>query len=309
MRVLRPAPDRFDETLALLQATDVAAYGGTDWTEAELREEWETVDLERDAWLVEIEGRLAGVMHLLELRGSTFVSDGYVHPDLRDRGVGATLLDLVEERARDRVDEAPAGSRVALHNAHLVGDERAPALLAGRGFSRVRSFFRMVADLDHVVTVPEWPHGIEVRPLDVETHGQRLHEAEELAFAREWGHHAMSYDDWAKRAFGKVQFAPSLFVVAWADDEIVGFSRNYAKRMGDWGWVGTLGVSPSWRSRGLGLALLRESFARFRATGESVAALGVDVENPTGATRLYERAGMRVLWQADVWEKELRAGD
>ncbi|MCZ7589296.1 MAG: hypothetical protein M5U27_10690 [Gaiella sp.] len=37
-------------------------------------------------------------------------------------------------------------------------------------------------------------------------------------------------------------------------------------------------------------------------------ALGVDVENPTGATRLYERAGMRVLWQADVWQKELGAG-
>ena len=59
--------------------------------------------------------------------------------------------------------------------------------------------------------------------------------------------------------------------------------------------------------RGLGLALLRESFRRFRETGETVVALGVDADNPTGATRLYERAGMRVLWQADVWEKELRA--
>ncbi len=37
-----------------------------------------------------------------------------------------------------------------------------------------------------------------------------------------------------------------------------------------------------------------------------MAALGVDSENPTGATRLYERAGMRILWRADVWRKELR---
>ena len=78
--------------------------------------------------------------------------------------------------------------------------------------------------------------------------------------------------------------------------------------MGDWGWVSELGVAPAWRRRGLGLALLRESFRRFRETGETVAALGVDSQNPTGATRLYERAGMRVLWRADVWEKELRPG-
>jgi ribosomal protein S18 acetylase RimI-like enzyme len=42
--------------------------------------------------------------------------------------------------------------------------------------------------------------------------------------------------------------------------------------------------------------------------GETTVALGVDSENPTGATRLYERAGMRILWRADVWEKELRPG-
>ncbi len=104
-------------------------------------------------------------------------------------------------------------------------------------------------------------------------------------------------------------FDPSLVPVVWAGDEVVAFSRNYPKRNGDWGFIGTLGVRPAWRRRGLGLALLHESFRRFRETGETTVALGVDVENPTGATRLYERAGMRVLWQADVWQKELRARD
>jgi hypothetical protein len=32
---------------------------------------------------------------------------------------------------------------------------------------------------------------------------------------------------------------------------------------------------------------------------------GVDTENPTGATRLYERAGMRVVNEDVVYEKEL----
>ena len=46
---------------------------------------------------------------------------------------------------------------------------------------------------------------------------------------------------------------------------------------------------------------------RFHQTGETTGALGVVSENPTGALRLDEHTGMRVLWQADVWHKELRA--
>jgi hypothetical protein len=34
-------------------------------------------------------------------------------------------------------------------------------------------------------------------------------------------------------------------------------------------------------------------------------ALGVDAENTTGATRLYERVGMRVVVQDDAYEKLL----
>jgi hypothetical protein len=33
--------------------------------------------------------------------------------------------------------------------------------------------------------------------------------------------------------------------------------------------------------------------------------LGVDAENPTGATQLYERVGMRASSQDDVYEKSL----
>jgi mycothiol synthase len=33
--------------------------------------------------------------------------------------------------------------------------------------------------------------------------------------------------------------------------------------------------------------------------------LSVDAENPTGATRLYERAGMRVLRRSNTWERAL----
>jgi mycothiol synthase len=307
MDVMRPTPARFEEALALLQASDAAVWGASDWTESELREDWKRLDLERDAWLVELDGRLAGVAHLLDRKGARFIGDAYVHPELARRGVGNVLLGLLETRVCELRAEWPDRDRVVLQAAHLVGDRRAPALFRGRGYTRVRSFLRMVVDVEREHPAPRWPQGVELRPFDVELHGPQLHAAHEEAFADEWGHVAHPYDEWRERVFDRPSLDPALVPVVWAGGDPVAFSLNYPKRNGDWGWIGMLGVLPGWRRRGLGLALLRESFRRFRETGETTVALGVDTENPTGATRLYERAGMRVLWQADVWEKELRA--
>lgn len=306
MRVVRPTPERLGETLELLRASDAAVYGDTDWTAEGLREEWDGLDLEHDAWLVELDGRIAGVAHLLEVKGGRVIADAYVHPELTGRGVGSRLLDLLESRARELETLWPDRGRVVVQVAHLVGDDRAPLLFAGRGYERARSFFRMVTDVREPAPEPEWPSGAGLRPLDPDRDGPALHEAELEAFADEWDYVRLGYDEWHDRVFGRSGFDPSLVPVAWGGEQVVGFSRNYPKRNGDWGFIGTLGVRPAWRRRGLGLALLHESFRRFRETGETTVALGVDVENPTGATRLYERAGMRVLWQADVWTKQLR---
>ncbi|HET7513904.1 MAG TPA: GNAT family N-acetyltransferase [Gaiella sp.] len=308
MKVVRPSAERLADALEVLQASEIAVYGGTDWTAQELREEWEGLDVQRDAWLIEVDGRVAGVVHLLFEKGGRYVGDAYVHPDRTGRGVGARALELLEGRVYELRPEWPDGRRIALEAAHLVGDERAPALFAGRGFAYARSFFRMVIDITEPQPDPVWPAGAELRPLDPDRDGPALYAAEIEAFAEEWDYVEREYDPWRERAFGPSGFDPALVPVVWAGDEVVAFSRNYPKRNGDWGFVGTLGVRPSWRRRGLGLALLRESFRRFRAIGETTVALGVDVDNPTGATRLYERAGMHVLWQADVWQKELRAG-
>jgi len=309
VNVTRPTPDRFDETLALLRAADAAVYGDSDWTADGLREEWDGLDLHLDAWLVEVDGRLAGVAHMLDRKPGRFIGDGYVHPELTGRGVGDRVLELLEQRVLEQRAEWPDGERIVLEAAHLVGDERAPLLFRGRGFQRVRSFFRLVTDVTGPVPAPAWPPAAELRPFDPDVHGRALHAAELEAFADEWAYVPLPYDRWRERALGRTGLDPSLMPVVWSGEEVVAFSRNYAKRNGDWGWIGTLGVRPAWRRRGLGLALLHESFRRFRETGETAVALGVDVENPTGATRLYERAGMRMLWQADVWQKELRAGN
>ena len=67
-----------------------------------------------------------------------------------------------------------------------------------------------------------------------------------------------------------------------------------------------LAVAAPARGQGLGLALLRQAFAEFLRRGRPAVGLAVDAENSTGATRLYGRAGMRVLRRFDRYTKELR---
>ena len=53
---------------------------------------------------------------------------------------------------------------------------------------------------------------------------------------------------------------------------------------------------------------LQHSFVKLYQRGKRQVRLEVDTQNPTGATRLYEKAGMRVERRYDFFEKELRPG-
>jgi mycothiol synthase len=102
---------------------------------------------------------------------------------------------------------------------------------------------------------------------------------------------------------------PRFVLIARAGDEIAGVLVGRAGLPADpeSGSVDELGVGRPWRGLGLGLALLHVAFDEFRRRGLARAILSVDSENPTGATRLYERAGMKVELAWEHWEKELRS--
>ncbi len=115
--------------------------------------------------------------------------------------------------------------------------------------------------------------------------------------------------DWAEERAGLRRtrlYVPDGHELARLADEVAGVVLAYSVRVGDpdMGWVGTLGVQPCWRRRGLGEALLRAAFAALYERGFRRAGLGVDTQNVTGALRLYERAGMRPARRYDNWERE-----
>lgn len=298
MRVRPPAQPDFEAVLELVTAADLADVGVTDWTEKTLRDEWDELDLERDAWVVEVDGRLAAYATFEDRGGGRLITVGSVRPDLRNRGVGTELIRIAERRAGEAAEQR------VLQNATLADDDCTRAFYARHGYAPAQHQVRMVVDLGEELAVPRIP-GIEIRLYRDPDEARTVYAVLEDAFAAGQAEfRRRSFEEWSKGVFARRDFDPTLLWVAVEDGAIVGANVCASKYAGDWGWIGALGVRPSHRGRGIGEALLRTAFAEFRRRGEARVALGVRVDNPS-ATRLYERAGMRVVWRITLYEKPL----
>jgi mycothiol synthase len=292
-----PTLDDLDAVVELGNAFERVFVGAESFTPGEIADEWRRLDLEADAWLVlAAGGRLAGYATLEQRAEGRFQSDGYVHPELRGLGVGGKLVDLAEERARLR-----RGS--SIQNTIVAHDEAAVEVLEGRGYRPVRHFYRMAIELGDDVPEPDWPEGLSAEPFR-ERDALPFHEAIEDAWQDHWDHSPRSFELFRERIMEGSQYEPALWTIVRAGDEIAGGTIGEASYYG-MGWVRSLFVRRPWRRQGLGMALLLHAFRQFHERGERRVGLGVDAESPTGATRLYERAGMHVVEETTVYRKEL----
>jgi mycothiol synthase len=280
-------------------------------TPEDLANSWknEGFNLERDAFLVETQdGRIVGYEEFFHPRDQyhDLDADGYVHPEFKGLGIGTTLLRTVEARAHEEMKLAQPDLRVFIRNTIDNKDKQGHALFKAEGYFLARYHWRMEIKLQEPPPVVTWPDGLELRPFVKEEHAVVVWEAQNESFRDHWGSHEVTFEDFAHHRFEGPNFDSTLWAVAWDGNEVAGFSINRL-RMGI-GWIGTLGVRRPWRKKGLGLALLQYSFGEFYKRGMTTIGLGVDASNPTGATRLYQRAGMYVASEFVTYEKELRPG-
>jgi mycothiol synthase len=275
----------------------------------ELKNEWQTpgFNLETDAWVVTTEdGRVVGFEEFVNRHAHAVLQgDGYVHPEFIGQGIGTAMLHALEERARKEIELADPELRVFIRNGMSIGDSVSREMHENEGYRPIRFFWRMEITLDGPPPAPEWPQDIELHLFELEKHDYAVYQAHEEAFRDHWGHTPHTYEDWQHRMHNE-EMDPSLWFIAWEGDQVAGYALCRYRH--DNGWVGTLGVRRSWRKHGLGLALLYHSFAEFYKRGTQVISLGVDAASQTGATRLYQRAGMHVAAEYVSYEKELRPG-
>lgn len=304
LTVRRPSREDADDVLALCRDFDVALLGESEWTLDDLLAEWDELDLARDAWLVFTGDRLGGYAAFENRGEGRLMADGYVHPDLVGRGIGTMLVELTEGRARDEAAAIrDAHGDAVLQNAVLQLDAGAHSLLERLGYREVRQSFRMAIDLADRPLPPDGIPGVLIDRFE-ETRARELYEVVETAFAQEWGHRRQEWEEWRKRWLSGPWYDQGLWWTASSGDSLVG-AIICRERFNDAGWVSRVGVLPDWRGRGIGGALLQTAFRGLYDRGERRIALGVDAANPTGATRVYERVGMRVSYAAAIFEKAM----
>jgi mycothiol synthase len=306
--VRAPRVAEVDAIAAALNDHSRALYGTDDVTSDEVSAWLENpgFDIERDVRIAVLpDGEVAGYADVGDQADehTRFWIDLRLHPERGGERIATALLEAMEARARERA--APD----ALLRGYVPSvDEAARRLFESSGYRVIRHSFRMEIELATRPSPPEWPDGITLRAFRPGEDDAAVYEANQDSFADHWGFMRDPYEEWRHWMF-REPFDPELWFLAVADGELAGICLCRPSEGGDakLGWVAVLGVRPAWRRRGLGLALLRQSFVALHERGNDRVGLGVDAENVSGAVRLYERAGMRVVRRAETWEKAIEA--
>jgi mycothiol synthase len=270
----------------------------------------------QDMVLAEMDGELIGYVRgwwWAELAGPVIYCHlGFVLPAWRRKGIGRAMLHWMQGRQRAIASTSTSGTEHIFQVTATQHEVGLVALLLDEGFQPKRYFFSMVRpDLDNIQDFA-LPAGVELRPALPE-HYRAIWDTSRAAFAQHWGmgkDDQNAYDNWLKQSD---IFQPPLWQVAWdiASNQIVGqirtyiyepYNRNFQRQRG---WTEFVSVHKDWRKRGLARALVSLSLRALRDAGMTESALGVDSENATGATRVYETCGFQVVKTNTVYRKPM----
>jgi mycothiol synthase len=138
---------------------------------------------------------------------------------------------------------------------------------------------------------PHPPRRLRVRPVrPAPRRARALYDVIEGSFRDIPDRDDRTFEEWAPHTVGRSDFDPSLVSFVVRDGEPVGAAIGFV--FDGKPWIDRLAVVREHRKRGLGRALLEDSFRTFRERGLEQAALNTNSD--TGALSLYERAGMHI---------------
>jgi mycothiol synthase len=245
------------------------------------------VDPHAQTRVLEVDGAVVGY-------GDVSLGGEDVALEVAAPGYWARFLEWAEDTARMR------GARRARVIDYARGDLADAA--SARGYVLWRSNYTMRVEFREPPALSRPPDRIGLRTYREED-AERVRLALNEIFAPDPFFHELSPDRFRAFHRGARGFDPSLWLLAWDESELAGLVLAFPERTGDTtvGRIESLGVRPGRRGRGLGEFLLRSALRALHDRGLRSVELGVDASNETGAVRLYERAGMSVLRQADNW--------
>jgi mycothiol synthase len=223
-------------------------------------------------------------------------AEAAVAPSARGRGLGSVLLPWTWSVAR-------ANGRTSVGQTISDTEGAARDLLERHGYDLAHTSWILRIGLDRAPAAPEHPPGFAFHPYVPGGDDRQVFDVIEAAFSAWPDRDPNTFEDWRAQFLHRPEVRPELQVLVEHGERIVGVALNYDYGPDDEGWVQQLAVSPSYQGRGLGHALLQESFRRFHALGRR--ACGLSTDSRTDALRLYEHVGMRVRKSYTHWTKQL----
>lgn len=317
LKVRAPQMRDIPAIAALVNHVSLATDGVPEVDPQRMRSQWQQPDWDHttDAWLVQTStGQFVGYGGVRVRPSYTRVYFwSYVHPEFSGLGIGPALVQRAEARAWEITQRSTKGP-VFIEQAVSCADDATTTVLTQYGYQPVRRFWQMALDFTEAPPAPIWPDGITLRTLTPDM-ARAVYDSIVEAFLDHWRmdepvtpeQHEANYGRWLDRLCADPDFDPSLVFVALAGSQVAGVAFNEMKAVAnpDRGRIRSLSVCRPWRRQGIARALLAQSFGAFYRRGYAGVELGVDAASPTGAVQLYEKAGMRVTRQRDVYEKEL----
>jgi ribosomal protein S18 acetylase RimI-like enzyme len=293
----------------LARTSEIALHGEAETTLEDIQHTWQSPGFnpETDSSVIfSPSGQLIAFIRIDHHDHAHIYFDWQIHPAYRNQDLGSYLVHLAEKRAQEHIMLASPDARVVLLSLADNQDVTARQLFEQNGFHLVRHYWRMAIAMQEIPAEPQWPTGITVRTMAPGME-RTVFEADDEIFRDHWGYIPDEYEEWLYWMTGREGFDPSLWFLAMDGEQIAGISLCGIEKASG-AWVNVLGVRRPWRRQRLALALLQHSFRAFYERGLYTVYLAVDAQSLTGATRLYEQAGMHIVRQRDKYEKELRAG-
>jgi mycothiol synthase len=308
----RPTPADVPEILKLAHASDIAAVGEPDFTADEVRAALTGPNTEpaEDCWVaLDEHGEIVGWAYPDNATGGErdFI-EVYVWPR-RGEPALSHLLELMLHRVAERAKKF-GHDPITVRAGAIPTEKQWIETLTGAGFAFLKQNARMAMSLAGVhSTAPEPPPGVTVRPVDPDDEDEmrRFHATIEEAF-RDSDHRATDYATWREQVAAESSVSYDEWYVGEVDGEWAGVLQSSNSGLDDGeGWVKFLAVLRPYRRKGVGAALLRRAFAGYAGKGRVKAGLGVDMDNPTRAARLYRAVGMTPQYEANIYQRTLAA--
>lgn len=282
--------------------------------------DWNTPEFKLGASSIGVfEGDLLIAFALFWATGATPVRprvDWDAHPRHRHPGLAPFLLRWAQDKCAEVFERCPPEARISLYCGAHKGYDFTENALQAAAFRLTRHYYDMEIDMIERPRTVDYPDAIHTRPYVHDEDLPTLVDVARDAFSDHYGHIAQPFAKdlalfrhWLDK---DPHFDPALVILA-VDSKsglavgcLLGLRQDFLDPNA--GYIDTVGVRRAFRRRGLATAMLKQSLAMFWDRGTRTVRLDVDGDSLTNAVALYERAGMRVSRQHQVYEKVLRDG-